>query len=69
MVARAGRVCIHDTGASSGPLFALPIGSYSATLQAGNEAAYSAPSNAASFSKLAPPSAAPTNLRFGRTAS
>lgn len=67
--ANAGQVCLHDTGDGSGPLFALPIGAYSATLRAGNEAGYSAPSNAAGFSRLAPPSAAPANLRFGRSAS
>lgn len=65
----AGRVCLHDTGVGTGPLFALPIGAYTATLRAGNAAGYSNPSNSASFTRLAPPTAAPTGLRFGNTGS
>lgn len=64
--ANAGRVCVHDTGTGSGPLFALPIGAYSATLRAGNAAGYSVPSSPAPFSRLAPPSAAPANVRLVR---
>lgn len=66
--ANAGRVCIHDTTAG-GPLLALPIGAYTATLAAGNEAGYSPESNTAPFTRLAPPSAAPANLRLGRSGS
>lgn len=57
----AGRVCFHDTGANTGPLFALPIGDYSAVLYAvnttGSVVARSDPSNSVSFSRLVKPAA------------
>jgi hypothetical protein len=56
-----GTVCSHDTGNNTGPLFALPIGDYSASLVAvatsGSVVALSPPSNSVSFSRLVPPAA------------
>lgn len=55
----AGRLCVHDTGANTGPLFALPIGDYTANLVAvistATNSVRSAPSNNASFSRLTQP--------------
>lgn len=56
----ANRFCYHDTGASTGPLFALPFGDYSALLVAiatttGGTQARSLPSNNFPFSRLVPP--------------
>lgn len=55
----AGRICVHDTGANTGPLFALPIGDYSANLVAvvstASNSVRSNPSNSVSFSRLTPP--------------
>lgn len=57
----AGRLCVHDTGANTGALFALPIGDYTANLVAvvstGTNSVRSAPSNTASFSRLVQPAA------------
>lgn len=57
----AGRVCFHDTGANTGPLFALPIGDYSVVLTAinttGTVVARSNPSNTATFTRLVQPAA------------
>lgn len=56
-----GRICYHDTGNSTGVLFALPIGDYTASLVAINASATaelrSDPSNSASFSRLVKPAA------------
>lgn len=55
----SNRYCVHDTGAGTGPLFALPIGDYSANLVAINSTPTavlrSEPSNTATFSRLTPP--------------
>jgi hypothetical protein len=62
----ATTVCVHDTGANTGALFALPIGSYTAQLYAtngtGTDKIRSNPSNQVNFSRLAMP-AARTGLR------
>jgi len=54
-----GRLCMHDTGNNTGPLFALPIGAYTAVLNAvviaGTDVLISPPSNAVSFSRLTMP--------------
>ncbi len=55
----AGRICFHDTGNGTGPLFALPIGDYTGNLVAiastGTSSLRSGPSNTVSFSRLTPP--------------
>lgn len=60
-VINAGRICVHDTGNGTGPLFALPIGDYSANLVAiaatGTNSLRSGPSNTVSFTRLAQPAA------------
>lgn len=63
----AGRYCSHDTGANTGPLFALPIGDYTAFIEPevrtpSGASVLGPPSNIASFSRLVPP-AARTGLR------
>ena len=67
--ANAGKVCEWiDSG--TGPLAAVPLGSsYEATLQAYNAAGRGPESNRAPFSRLAPPTAAPTGLRLRRPGS
>lgn len=65
----AGRVCRWvDPG--TGPLFAVPFGaSYDAGLQAYNEAGRGPESDRVPFSRLSPPTVAPTGLRLIRLAS
>lgn len=62
----AGRICVHDTGNGTGPLFALPIGDYTGILYAvastGTQSVRSDPSNTVGFSRLVP-SAARTGFR------
>lgn len=57
----SGRACSHDTGANTGPLFALPIGDYTATLVAvvstPTNTLQSPPSNPVNFSRLVQPAA------------
>lgn len=65
----AGRVCRwQDPG--TGPLFSVPFGAaYEAGLQAYNMAGRGPESNRVPFSRLAPPSIAPTGLRVIRPGS
>lgn len=60
----AGRVCLHQE-AQGGTLFALPVGSYEATIAAINTAGSSAESNRAPFSRQNVV-AAPTGFKIVR---
>lgn len=65
----AGREC-QWTDNATGPLFSVPVGAaYEAALQGFNAAGRGPESNRTPFSRLAPPTTAPTRVRLKRPAS